>query len=173
MFLSLFYCANRKLPTIDSTQVAQNDLPPKYYLEYFNYVLDFVQEKYRHILNENEWRFLRKYYCLSEDAQCLFIRFSNRRGLFFRTNKLTYNELTDIPVLLNELLEREFIEKLNPEKHQTFSKEMLNVLNAKEIIGRFSESPKEKLVQYTDSRITYEAGYSTRLFLRRNHCKTQ
>ena len=85
--------------------MAQNDLPPKYYLEYFNYVLDFVQEKYRHILNENEWRFLRKYYCLSEDAQCLFIRFSNRRGIFFRVNKLSYSELSDIPALLNELLE--------------------------------------------------------------------
>ena len=128
--------------------MAQNDLPPKYYLEYFNYVLDFVQEKYRHILNENEWRFLRKYYCLSEDAQCLFIRFSNRRGIFFRVNKLSYSELSDIPALLNELLEREFIESLNAEKHQTFSKEMLNVLNAKEILGRFSESPKEKLAHY-------------------------
>ena len=128
--------------------MAENDLPPKYYLEYFNYVLDFVQEKYRHILNENEWRFLRKYYCLSEDAQCLFIRFSNRRGIFFRVNKLSYSELSDIPALLNELLEREFIESLNAEKHQTFSKEMLHVLNAKEILVRFSESPKEKLAHY-------------------------
>ena len=99
-------------------QTPKNELPPKYYLEYFNFVLDFVQEKYRHILKEDEWRFLRKYYCLSEDAQCLFIRFSNRRGLFFRVNKLSYSELNDIPALLNELLEREFIESLNSEKHK-------------------------------------------------------
>ena len=129
-------------------QTPKNELPPKYYLEYFNYVLDFVQEKYRHILNEGEWRFLRKYYCLSEDAQCLFIRFANRRGLFFRVNKLSYSELTDIPALLNELLEREFIENLNSEKHQTFSKEMLSVLNSKELVEQFSKLLTEKKATY-------------------------
>lgn len=129
-------------------QTPKNELPPKYYLEYFNYVLDFVQEKYRHILNEGEWRFLRKYYCLSEDAQCLFIRFSNRRGLFFRVNKLSYSELTNIPALLNELLEREFIETLNPEKHQTFSKEMLSVWTTKELVEQFSKLLTEKKAAY-------------------------
>ena len=133
---------------MDLKKVAQTELPPKYYLEYFNYVLDFVQEKYRHILNESEWRFLRKYYCLSEDAQCLFIRFSNRRGLFFRVNKLSYSELSDIPALLNELLEREFIEFPNPEKHQTFGKELLGALNTKELVAQFSELSKEKKTQY-------------------------
>ena len=128
--------------------MAQNDLPPKYYLEYFNYVLNFVQEKYRHILNENEWRFLRKYYCLTEDAQCLFIRFCNRRGLFFRVNKLSYSELDDIPALLNELFEREFIENPNTKKHQTFGKELLGVLTTKEIVERFAESVKEKKTVY-------------------------
>lgn len=117
----------------------QNELPPKYYLEYFNYLLDFVQEKYRHILNENEWRFLRKYYCLSEDAQCLFIRFSNRKGLFFKVNKLSYAELTDIPALLNELLEREFIEHINAAKHETFGKELLGVFGKDELANRFSK----------------------------------
>ncbi len=128
--------------------MAQNDLPPKYYLEYFNYVLDFVQEKYRHILNENEWRFLRKYYCLSEDAQCLFIRFCNRRGLFFRTNKLIYSELENIPALIKELLEREFIENPNAEKHQTFGKELLGVLTTKELVERFSKLLTEKKTIY-------------------------
>lgn len=129
-------------------QTPKTELPPKYYLEYFNFVLDFVQEKYRHILNEGEWRFLRKYYCLSEDAQCLFIRFSNRRGLFFRVNKLSYSELSDIPALLNELLEREFIESLNPEKHQTFSKEMLSVWTTKELVEQFSKLLTEKKTTY-------------------------
>lgn len=129
-------------------QTPKNELPPKYYLEYFNYVLDFVQEKYRHILNEGEWRFLRKYYCLSEDAQCLFIRFSNRRGLFFRVNKLSYSELSDVPSLLNELLDREFIESLNLEKHQTFSKEMLSVWTTKELVEQFSKLLTEKKTAY-------------------------
>ena len=128
--------------------MAQTDLPPKYYLEYFNYVLEFVREKYQHILNESEWRFLRKYYCLSEDAQCLFIRFANRRGLFFRVNKLSYSELSDIPALLNELLEREFIESPNPEKHQTYGKELLGVFTTKEIAEQFSKLLIEKKSTY-------------------------
>jgi hypothetical protein len=126
----------------------QNELPPKYYLEYFNYLLDFVQEKYRHILNENEWRFLRKYYCLSEDAQCLFIRFSNRKGLFFKVNKLSYTELTDIPALLNELLDIGFIEPVNAEKHETFSKELLGIFGKDELANRFT-----KIVAATEENI--------------------
>ncbi|RYU94944.1 VRR-NUC domain-containing protein [Emticicia agri] len=126
----------------------QNELPPKYYLEYFNYLLDFVQEKYRHILNENEWRFLRKYYCLSEDAQCLFIRFSNRKGLFFKVNKLAYAELTDIPSLLNELLDREFIEPVNAGKHETFSKELLGVFGKDELANRFT-----KIIAATEEKV--------------------
>lgn len=126
----------------------QSELPPKYYLEYFNYLLDFVQEKYRHILNENEWRFLRKYYCLSEDAQCLFIRFSNRKGLFFKVNKLSYAELVDIPALLNELLDREFIEHVNADKHETFSKELLGVFGKDELANRFT-----KIIAATEANI--------------------
>ena len=133
--------------------MAQNDLPPKYYLDYFNYLLDFVQEKYRHILNENEWRFLRKYYCLSEDAQCLFIRFCNRKGLFFKVNKLSYAELTDIPALLNELLEREFIETIDGEKHQTFGKELLSVFGKDELALNFS-TPTALAIKLPTENIT-------------------
>lgn len=135
------------------------ELPPKYYLEYFDYVLDFVQEKYRHILQENEWRFLRKYYCLSEDAQCLFIRFSNRRGLFFKTNKLKYDEIENIPACIDELLEREFIEKLSAEKHLTFGKELLGIFSKTELVGRFSKSSKQKKEEYIEDilqRFTFD-----------------
>jgi hypothetical protein len=109
-------------------------LPPKYYLDYFNYVLDFVQEKYKHILEEREWRFLRKFYCLSEDAQCLFIRFTNRRGLFFKVDKLAYPELADIPACLNELLERGFIEAPKAE-HLTFYKDLANTFGKDELLN--------------------------------------
>jgi hypothetical protein len=118
------------------------ELQPKYYLEYFNYVLDFVQDKYKHILNESEWRFLRKYYCLSEDAQCLFIRFTNRRGLFFKTNKLIYNELRDIPNLLNELTEREFVEKPSVQKHLTFGQDLLHIFSKDELLKIIQNLPE-------------------------------
>jgi len=88
------------------------DLPPKYYHDYFGYVLDFVRKMYGSVLNENEVKFLHSYSELSEDAQCLFIRFSNRSKSFFRVNSLSYPEITDIPAVLEELFEKDFIETL-------------------------------------------------------------
>lgn len=141
------------------------ELPPKYYLEYFNYVLDFVQDKYKHILNESEWRFLRKYYCLSEDAQCLFIRFTNRRGLFFKTNKLIYNELANIPNLLDELLERGFIEKPSAEKHLTFGHDLLSVFSKEELLNLnliaiekgIKKLKKDELITYLLQNLSFDS----------------
>jgi hypothetical protein len=116
--------------------VSENEnivLPPKYYHEYFNYLLGFVKDKYKHILQEKEWRFLRKYYSLSEDAQCLFIRFTNRKGLFFKTNKLSYEELGSISELLDELLNREFIEQLS-KKHSDYVPDLLHLSTKAEVL---------------------------------------
>jgi len=88
------------------------DLPPKYYHDYFGYVLDFVRKMYESLLNENELEFLNSYNALSEEAQCLFIRFSNRSKSFFRINALSYSEITDIPAALNELHDAHFIQQL-------------------------------------------------------------
>ncbi|WP_304238700.1 VRR-NUC domain-containing protein [Jiulongibacter sediminis] len=125
--------------------MAENEnvvLPPKYYLDYFNYLLDFVKDKYKHILNEGEWRFLRKYYALSEDAQCLFIRFTNRRGAFFKTEGLYYEELAAIPELLDELLEREFAEPLS-EIHTERVPELLHLCTKADLLKIAPESVKK------------------------------
>ncbi|WP_229206740.1 VRR-NUC domain-containing protein [Dyadobacter crusticola] len=88
------------------------DLPPKYYHDYFSYVLEFVRKRYAHLLNEKELGFLETYDRLSEDAQCLFIRFSNRSKSFFRVNSLSYSEITDLPAVLEELHDNGFIESI-------------------------------------------------------------
>ncbi len=115
------------------------ELPPKYYLGYFNYVLDFVKDKYKSILSESEWRFLRKYYALPEDAQCWYIRFLNRKGLIFRTNNLQYEELSTLAENLPILLEKGFIENLAPHKHQQYLHDILAVLNKNELFEVFNE----------------------------------
>ncbi|MES2795529.1 MAG: VRR-NUC domain-containing protein, partial [Bacteroidota bacterium] len=89
------------------------ELPPKYYLEYFTYLVDFVERKYEHILNENEKLFIQHFKMLSEDEQCLFIRFVNRSGQFFRINKLKYEEIENIPEVTKKLIDKKFIEKPN------------------------------------------------------------
>ncbi|GGN01281.1 hypothetical protein GCM10010967_39580 [Dyadobacter beijingensis] len=115
-------------------QVFPTDLPPKYYLDYFNYVLAFVRKRYAHILHEREVVFLDDYESLSEDAQCLFIRFSNRRKSFFRTNALSYSEIEDVAAVLTELLDRDFIETLC-QAHETRFAEVIDLFTKPELLA--------------------------------------
>ena len=109
------------------------ELPPKYYLEYFQYLLTFVQKKYQHILNENEQQFLSSFEALTEDEKCLFIRFANRTGSFFRTEKLKYAEIENIPEVLNSLISKGFVEPLSS-KHLHDAYEVLDIFNKSELI---------------------------------------
>ena len=84
-------------------------LPEKYYLDYFNYVLSFVEKHYDHVLDEPEYMFYQAFRDLSEEAQCLYLRFSNRRGDFFRINKISYPEIPDVLGAKEELVHQEFI----------------------------------------------------------------
>ncbi|MDQ6481162.1 VRR-NUC domain-containing protein [Dyadobacter sp. LHD-138] len=107
------------------------DLPPKYYHDYFGYVLDFVRKMYEPLLNSFEIGFLNEYKALSEDAQCLFIRFSNRSKSFFRVNNLSYTEITDIPAALNELHDKQFIQSLG-ELHEERFEEVMDLFTKPE-----------------------------------------
>lgn len=78
-------------------------LPPRYYLDNFRYVLGFVERQYHELLLPEEQLFLKKFGALTDEAQCLFVRFTNRRGLYFRTEKLSYPEIGDLQGPLAEL----------------------------------------------------------------------
>ena len=109
------------------------DLPPKYYLTYFQYLIDFVKKKYQHILNETEQQFLSDFEALTEDEKCLFIRFCNRTGSFFRTEKLKYAEIENIPESLNGLIDKGFVEPLS-ENHLLEAAEVLDIFSKSELI---------------------------------------
>ena len=109
------------------------ELPPKYYLEYFQYLISFVQKKYSHILNESEQSFLAQFEALTEDEKCLFIRFTNRTGSFFRTEKLKYGEIENIPEVLNSLIQKGFVESLTHE-HLIQAGEVLDIFNKTELM---------------------------------------
>ncbi|MBV6647915.1 MAG: hypothetical protein KI790_20815, partial [Cyclobacteriaceae bacterium] len=89
-------------------------LPEKYYLDYFNYLIRFVEEQYDHVLGKEDRSFVSHFRSLSEDARCLFIRFSNRKGPFFRVSKLHYQEIQDIPQAIEELLSEGFVTTMFP-----------------------------------------------------------
>jgi len=105
-------------------------LPEKYYLDYFNYLLDFVQRQYDHILDAPEYLFIQAFNGLSEDAKCLYLRFSNRKGDFFRLSKIKYAEIGDIDAAKEELLNEDFIDinqSLDPIQFRLFTKaELVN-----------------------------------------------
>ncbi len=109
------------------------ELPPKYYLTYFQYLIDFVKKKYQHILNETEQQFISDFEALTEDEKCLFIRFCNRTGSFFRTEKLKYAEIENIPESLNGLIDKGFVEPLS-ESHLTEAAEVLDIFSKAELI---------------------------------------
>ena len=88
------------------------ELPEKYYIDYFRMLTDYVSEHYQSILSKEEKSFIRRFYNLPEDAQCLFLRLSNRRGLYFRMEKVQYTEIEDLPAALELLLQRKFFKKL-------------------------------------------------------------
>ncbi len=109
------------------------ELPPKYYLTYFQYLIDFVKKKYQHILNETEQQFLSDFEALTEDEKCLFIRFCNRTGSFFRTEKLKYTEIENIAESLNGLIDKGFVAPLS-ENHLTEAANVLDIFSKSELI---------------------------------------
>ena len=109
------------------------ELPPKYYLTYFQYLIDFVKKKYQPILNETEQQFLSAFEALTEDEKCLFIRFCNRTGSFFRTEKLKYAEIENIEESLNGLIDKGFVAPLS-ENHLKEAANVLDIFSKSELI---------------------------------------
>jgi hypothetical protein len=121
-------------------------LPPKYYLDNFTYLLNFVQEKSAHLLQEREHHFIQLFNALSEDAKCLFIRLVNRRKFFFKTTLLAYQEISDIPACLNELIEKKFVSPLST-AHQEKVLYLLEIFTKNElleIIKQTGEKPNKQ-----------------------------
>lgn len=109
------------------------ELPPKYYRDYFRYLIHFVERQYGGLLNENERLFLHEFEQLPEDAQCLFIRFTNRRGAFFRVRKIKYPEIEHWGQGLVELEDRGFVEPPTAD-HAPRAGELLGVFTKTELL---------------------------------------
>ena len=86
------------------------DLPEKYYLDNFNFVLNHVAQLYADIINEDERTFYDDFMGLSESAQCLYVRLLSRRGDWFRRDKIAYAEISDTDAAAAELQSQRFLE---------------------------------------------------------------
>lgn len=122
----------------------QKALPPKYYLENFNSLLAFVERMYADLLTASERAFINRFNGLSEEAKCLFLRFANRRGLFFRTDKLVYPEIFGIREALDELLFQDFCQ-LPDHSHEPISRHYLAIFGKEELMQVYKQLyPRQK-----------------------------
>jgi hypothetical protein len=64
-----------------------------YYLDNFQRVLDWIDERYRDLLGEDELAFLAAFPSLPQNARALFVRMVMRKGNLFRASKLVYPEI--------------------------------------------------------------------------------
>ena len=91
----------------DQTEVRplrrQKDLPTFYYHAHFLEMLDFVVERYEHVLADRHRRIVREFRQLTPDEQRLYVRLVNRKGQIFDVGKLNYPELGDLRPLLAAL----------------------------------------------------------------------
>lgn len=110
------------------------ELPEKYYLNYFESLLDFVREKHGNLLNRREKRFIKQFFQLPEDARCLFVRLVNRRGCYFRIKKLQYAEIKDFNVALHLLISQKFFSSLSV-SHSHDASRWLCIFTKAEIIS--------------------------------------
>ena len=126
-------------------------LPEKYYLGYFLYLLDFIKNRYNHILDVPELLFYSDFDKLSEQAKCLYIRLINRKGPFFRFTKIQYDEIENISMACEELNEASFLDiNGSNDPHQ------LTLFTRKELLDRFpflhsSQRKIEMLEELTES----------------------
>lgn len=111
----------------------QNPLPPKYYLTYFDYLIDFVQNMYGELLTPSETDFIRCYRSLPEDARCLFVRMSNRKGPYFKPETFVYPEIDDIEGSLERLIQLGFARYLEIETTE-YPETLLNLLTKGELV---------------------------------------
>ena len=72
------------------------DLPRYYYLSNFEELLGFVEARYSHCFDRATQAFLEDFRALPHPAQCLYVRLASRKGVVFTSDKLAYEEISDI-----------------------------------------------------------------------------
>lgn len=85
------------------------ELAPDYYLDNFFKLTRHANEWYRDLLSCDEQQWLSRFENVSQSAQCLLVRLYSRKGCWFRSDKLNYQEIQDIPSALAELATHHFV----------------------------------------------------------------
>lgn len=85
-------------------------LPAKYYLTHFHEFLEFIEAHYLPVMEAEHVQFIKSFQSLSEDAQCIYVRMVNRKGILFaKAGFVKYAEISQHEKAYAELKQFEFI----------------------------------------------------------------
>lgn len=115
------------------------ELAPDYYLDNFFKLTQHATKWYSDLLSEDEHQWLSAFKSLSKPAQCLLVRLYSRKGCWFRSDKLNYQEIENIQWALDELATHGFV-SFSPDL--TIQELAANLLTKPEIVTLYPEHPK-------------------------------
>ncbi|MES2801936.1 MAG: exonuclease domain-containing protein [Bdellovibrionota bacterium] len=91
-------------------------LPAKYYLTHFHEFLEFIEEDYLPVLESSHIEFIKAFQRLTEDAQCIYVRMVNRKGILFaKAGFAKYGEISQQEKAFAELKQNKFIAEVSSE----------------------------------------------------------
>jgi len=149
-------------------------LPPTYYHDHFIEMLAFIGQVYGAALGEAEHAFITAFGELSLQAQCLYIRMSNRKKAVFRLSDLSYGEIPEPEYALDELREAGFARGVGEADYRAllddFGKpELVKLARQHAAEGFRATWAKPDIVAWIAARVAYDvfAGLAdpTHLFL--------
>ncbi|WP_039913349.1 VRR-NUC domain-containing protein [Cellvibrio mixtus] len=99
---------------MSNTSSEKPDLASDYYLTNFQFLVDWVVQRYADLLNEDEREFVSRFQQLERDSQCLLVRLSSRKGPLFRRSKLRYAEIDSIDEAALKLIQAGLLSNNQP-----------------------------------------------------------
>ncbi|MGR5487516.1 VRR-NUC domain-containing protein [Vibrio alfacsensis] len=115
------------------------ELAPDYYLDNFFKLIQHATQWYGDLLTSDEHQWLSAFEQLSKSAQCLLVRLYSRKGCWFRSDKLNYQEIENIQSALDELAAHDFV---SPSPDLTIQELAANLLTKPEIVMLYPQHPK-------------------------------
>ena len=115
------------------------ELAPDYYLDNFLKLTQHATHWYSDLLLEEEHHWLTTFEQLSKPSQCLLVRLYSRKGCWFRSDKLNYQEIPSLHEALSELEQSELVELSPALSHQELA---AHLLTKSEISSLYPELPK-------------------------------
>ncbi|AUI87846.1 VRR-NUC domain-containing protein [Vibrio azureus] len=133
-----------------------NELAPDYYLKNFCKLIHHAESWYQDLLTTEEQQWLSSFHQLPHSAQCLLVRLYSRKGDLFRSDKLNYNEIEDIPACLLTLESFKLIELSPVLSNQELASQLLTKPEALAVFPNCSKLLKKKELVDSLSKETFD-----------------